>query len=72
MQKKAQAYGHSIGTEMSKCPKCGQGILFFTDCLGGRSMVLECARCKSRFYKNCGCELFDLTDELYQELQKTA
>ena len=51
---------HPIGTETSRCPKCGQGLLFFTDCIGGKSMVLECAKCKSRFYKNCdlSCSIF--------------
>ncbi len=57
---------------ISKCPKCGKGILFFTDCIGGKSMVLECARCKSRFYKNCDCELFELTDQIMEELQRTS
>jgi len=55
--------GHPIGTEASKCPKCHQGLLFFVDCIGGKSMVLECMHCRQRFYQSCGCELFELNDD---------
>jgi hypothetical protein len=72
MDLKDYAHQHPVGTETSKCPKCGHGLLFFTDCIGGKSLVLECAKCKSRFYKNCDCELFDLTDEIFAALQKAS
>jgi hypothetical protein len=61
---------HPIGTEASKCPSCKKGILFFIDCIGGKSMILECIHCKKKFYKNCGCELFELDEEMLLEMQK--
>jgi hypothetical protein len=56
-------HGHPLGTEITKCPACHQGLLFFVDCIGGKSMVLECAHCRKRWYKNCDCELFELDEE---------
>lgn len=58
-----------IGTEASRCPHCHKGILYYVDCIGNKSMVLECIQCKKRFYKDCGCELYELTNEAMAQFQ---
>lgn len=63
-------HDHPIGTEASRCPRCGNGILFFVDCIGTKNMVLECANCRTRFYKDCGCELYELTEEMLAEIKE--
>jgi hypothetical protein len=69
--KEKEVHKHPVGTEASRCPRCGQGILYYVDCVEGRNLVLECTLCTQRYYRECGCELSELNpdNELFHKVR---